>query len=50
MISPGTQLAKQDRFELAGIKVEPSKSVRLLGVEIDNNLNFDLHINKYVRL
>ena len=50
MIFLGTQLAEYDRFEFAGIKVEPSKLVKLLSVEIDSNLNFNLHINKICKI
>ena len=33
-------------FNLKGIDISPSASVNLLGIEIDNKLNFSLHISK----
>ena len=50
MMFLGTQLASNDHFEFAGIKIAPSNSVKLLGVEIDNNLNFNVHIKNICKI
>jgi len=33
-----------DSFIIVGVEVEPSKSIRYLGVMIDNRLNFKDHV------
>ena len=35
---------KNDLLEFANVKVASSSSVKLLGVEIDNNLNLNFHM------
>ena len=46
LIFLGSHQSGNDHFEIAGINVPPSKSVKLLGVEIDKHLNFNSHITK----
>ena len=49
MLVLGTPI-KNDLLEFANFKVASSISIKLLGVEIDNNLNFNFHIENYVSL
>ena len=50
MIFLGTNQAEQDFFNFEGNLVYPSKSVKLLGVEIDDKLNFDAHISNICKV
>ena len=37
---------ENEQLEFENITVSPSSSVKLLGVEIDKDLNFNLHVEK----
>ena len=50
MIFPGTNQAEQDFFNFEGKLVYPSKSVKLLGVEIGDKLNFDTYISNICKV
>ena len=50
MIFLGKNQAEQDFFNFEGNLVYPSKSVKLLGVEIDDKLNFDTHISNICKV
>ena len=43
-LAPGKQIAPVD-FSIDEIDIKPEKTVNLLGVELDNKLNFDAHIS-----
>ena len=50
MIFLGTDQADSDYFNFEGNIVYPSKSVKLLGVEIDYKLTFDSHISNICKI
>ena len=50
MLVLGTSNTANDHLEFATFKVAPSSTVKLLGVNIDKNLNFNFHIEKICKL
>ena len=50
MLILGYNDVENDFFEFANIKIVCSKTVRLLGIDIDNKLNFNSHIDKICKI
>ena len=36
-------------FAVGNVTINPSQSVKLLGIEIDSKLNFDTHVHKFAK-
>ena len=50
MLILGHNNAENDYLEFANIKIASSKTVKFLGIEIDNYFNFNSHIDKLCKI